>query len=74
MHVEFKKSSIPKAIIQDKAQFIPSLLLQESKAALCKRVLKLEQENEDLREDKFLLKFKLERRTASSSPPSPKDT
>jgi hypothetical protein len=39
-----------------------------SKEALCKRVLKLEQENEDLREENFALKCKLAKLAKSSSP------
>ena len=53
MHVEFKKSSRPKA-------------------TLCKKIMKLELENEDLREENFSLRRKLEKKNAttpSSSPP-----
>ena len=41
MHVEFKKSSLPNNGNKPKFQFIPSRFLQESKATLCKRLLKL---------------------------------
>ena len=70
MHVEFKKSSLPKKANKSKIQFIPSRFLQESKATLCKRVLKLELENDDLREDNFSLIHKMEKKNASSPPPS----
>ena len=68
MHVEFKKSSLPNKAKNPNVQFIPSRFLQESKEVLCKRVLKLEQENEDLREENFALKRKLAKLTKSSSP------
>ena len=77
MHVEFKKSSLPKGY-KPKVQFIPSHFLQGSKAALCKKILKLELENEDLREGTFMLKYKLNKKATSSLPPSssspPKET
>jgi len=50
---------------KSKIQFIPSRFLEESKAALCKRVLKLELYNDDLREENFSLKRKPEKKTAS---------
>ena len=63
MHVEFKKSSL------HKVQSIPPRFLQDSKAALCKKIMKLELENEDLREENFSLRRKLEKKNAT--PPSP---
>jgi hypothetical protein len=71
MHVEFKKSSLPNKAKKPNIQFIPSKFLLESKGALCKRVLKLEQENEDLREENFALKCKFAK---LAKPPSPKET
>src|SRR3989337_957877 len=59
MHVEFKKSSLPKV------QSIPPHFLQDSKVALCKKILRLELENEDLREENFSLRRKLEKKNAS---------
>ena len=41
MHVEFKKSSLPKKAKKPKIQFIPFHLLQENKQELCKKILKL---------------------------------
>ena len=66
MHVEFKTSSLPKV------QSIPPHFLRDSKATLCKKIMKLELENEDLREENFSLRRKLENKNAttpSSSPP-----
>ena len=69
MHVEFKKSSLPKV------QSIPPRFSQDSKAALCKKIMKLELENEDLREENFSLRRKLEKKNATtpSSPPPKKE-
>ena len=75
MHVEFKKSSLPNTVNKSKIKFILSRFLQESKEALCKRVLKLEQEVGDLREENFILKCKLDKLTITPPPSSPeKDT
>ena len=65
MHVEFKKSSLAKV------QSIPPHFLQDNKAALCKKIMKLELENEDLREENFSLRHKLEKKNATTptSPP-----
>ena len=69
-HVEFKKSSLLDHRKKPKTLFIPSRFLQESKHELCHRVLKLEEENDDLREQNFLLKWKLDKlNTASTTPP-----
>ena len=64
MHVEFKKSSLPKV------QSIPPRFLQDSKATLCKKIMKLELENEDLREENFSLRRKLEKKNATTPPSS----
>ena len=65
MHVEFKKSSL------HKVQSISPRFLQDNKAALCKKIMKLELENEDLREENFSLRHKLEKKNATTptSPP-----
>ena len=69
MHVEFKKSCLPKV------QSIRPCFLQDSKASLCKKIMKLELENEDLREEIFSLRRKLEKKNAttpsSTTPTSP---
>ena len=72
MHVEFKKLSLPKTRRKPKVLFIPSRFLQESKEELCQRVLKLEQEVDDLREQNFILKWKINKLmdpSPSSLPP-----
>ena len=57
-----------------KTIFIPSRFLQESMQELYHRVLKLEEENDDLREQNFLLKCKLDKlKTASTTPPPKED-
>ena len=66
MHVEFKKSSLPKF------QYIPLRFSQDGKATLCKKIMKLELENEDLREENFNLRRKLEESIAT--PPPKKET
>ena len=70
MHVEFKKSSLPDRAKKPKIKFIPFRLLQENKQELCKRVLSLEQEIEDLKEQNIILKHKLRKKPSSSPPPS----
>ena len=69
MHVEFKKSSLPKV------QSIPPWFSQDSKAALCRKIMKLELENENPREENFNLGRKLEKKNATtpSSPPPKKE-
>ena len=76
MHVEFKKSSLPDRAKKPKIEFIPFRLLQENKQELCKRVLSLEQEIEDLKDKNTILKRKLRKKPTSSSspPPSPPRT
>ena len=70
-HVEFKKSSLPDLRKKPKTLFIPSRFLQESKQELCHKFLKLEEENDDLREQNLLLKGKLDKlKTAPTTPPS----
>jgi hypothetical protein len=71
MHVEFKKSSLPNTVNASKFQFIPFRLLQESKNALCERVLELEQEVNMLREENCILKRKMKDKLTSSSSPAP---
>ena len=72
MHVEFRKSSLPNTRRKPKVLFIPSRFLQESKQELCQRILKLEQEVDDLREQNFMLKWKLNKvPTSSTTPTSP---
>ena len=70
MHVEFKKSSLPDRAKKPKIEFIPFRLLQENKQELCKRILSLEREINDRREQNSILKRKLRRKPTSSSLPS----
>ena len=70
MHVEFKKSSLPDRAKKPKIEFIPFCLLQENKQELCKRVLSLEQEIEDLKEQNTILKRKLRKKPTSSTTPT----
>ena len=65
MHVEFKKSSLPKV------HSIPPCFLQDNKATLCKKIMKLELKNEDLREENFSLRRKLEKKSATSPTSTP---
>ena len=72
MHVEFKKSSLPDRAKKPKIEFIPFRLLQENKQELCKRILSLEQEIDDLKEQNIILKRKLRNKpTSSTTPTSP---
>ena len=71
MHVEFKKSSLPDRAKMPKIEFIPFRLLKENKQELCKKILSLEQEIDDLREQNSILKRKLRKRSTSSTTPSP---
>ena len=73
MHVEFKKSSLPDRAKKPKTEFILFRLLQENKQELCKKILSLEQEIDDLRDQNSVLKRKLRNRDdkpTSSTPPS----
>ena len=70
--MEFKKSSLPDRAKKPKIEFIPFRLLQENKQELCKRVLSLEQEIEDPKEQNIILKRKLrDKPTSSTTPTSP---
>ena len=69
--MEFKKSSLPDRSKKSKIEFIPFRLLQENKQELCKRILSLDKEIDDLREQNFILKRKLRKKpTSSTTPPS----
>ena len=71
MHVEFKKSSLPDRAKKPKIEFIPFCLLQENKQELCKKILRLEQEIDDLRDQNHVLKRKLRKKPTPSTKPSP---
>ena len=70
MHVEFKKSSLPDRAKKLKIEFIPFRLLQENKQELCKKILSLEREIDDLRDQNSVLKRKLRKKPTSSTKPS----
>ena len=70
MHVEFKKSSLPDRAKKPKIKFIPFRHLQENKQELCKRILSLEQEIDDIREQNSILKRKLRKKPTSPTTPS----
>ena len=74
MHVEFKKSSLPDRAKKPKIEFIPFRLLQENKQELRKRMLSLEREIDDLREQNSILKRKLRKKPTSSTTPTPSPT
>ena len=71
MHVEFKKSSLPDRVKKPKIKFIPFRLLQENKQELCKKILSIEQEIDDLRDQNSVLKHKLRKKPTPSTKPSP---
>ena len=71
MHVEYKKSSLPDRVKKPKIEFIPFCLLQENKQELCKKVLSLEREIEDLKEHNSVLKRKLRKNPTPSTKPTP---
>src|SRR3954465_6014022 len=59
---------------EDEDEPVPPRFKQESKEALCKRIIKLEIENDELRIDNFTLRCKLEKeksKPASSTTPPP---
>ena len=76
--MEFKKSSLPDRAKKPKTEFILFRLLQENKQELCKKILSLEQEMDDLREQSSIFKCKLRKKppssTTPSSPPLKKET
>ena len=73
MHVEFNKLSLPNKAKKPKIHFIPFRLLQENKQDLCKKVLELEWEISELKDENSVLKRKLRKKNkpTTSSPPPP---
>ena len=67
MHVKFKKSSLPKRANRS----IPLLFRQKSKGDLCDKILKLELEVDDLKEEIACLNYNMKKLKAQLSPPSP---
>ena len=73
MHVKFKKYSHPKRAKLSNNQSIPSRFRQKSKGDLCDKILKLESEVDDLKEEIALLNYsmkKLKTQLSSSTTPS----
>ena len=73
MHVKFKKSSLPKRAKLSNNRSIPSRFQQKSKGDLCDKILKLESEVDDLKEEIALLNYnmkKLKTQFSSSTTPS----
>ena len=75
MHVEFKKSSLPKRANRS----IPLRFKQKSKGDLCDKILKPESEVDDLKEEIDLLNYDMKNLKAklspsTSSPPPKKET
>ena len=73
MHVKFKKSSLPKRAKLSNNWSIPSRFWQKSKGDLCDKILKLESEVDDLKEEIALLNYsmkKLKTQLSSSTTPS----
>ena len=67
MHVAFKNSSLTDRAKKPEIEFIPFRLLQENKQELCRRILSLEQEIDDLKEQNVVLECKLRNKSTSSS-------
>ena len=68
MHVEFKNLSLPDRAKKPKIEFIPFRLLQENKQELCRKILSLKQEIDDLKEQNTILKRKLRKKPTSPPP------
>ena len=70
MHVKFKKSNLPKRAKVSNNRSIPSHFQEKSKGDLCDKILKLELEVNDLKEDIALLNYNIKKLKAQLSPPS----
>ena len=71
MHVKFKKSSLPKRDNRSNNQSIPSSFRQKSKWDLCDKILKLELEVDDLKEEIALLNYNMKKMKEQLSPLPP---
>ena len=72
MHIEFKRSSLPNTVKVPKVQFTPFRHVQEDSDKLRRKIWDLERENDKLKEEIHVLKWKAEDKSTSSSPSSPK--
>ena len=70
MHVEFKKSSLPNTVKESKFQSTPFRHVQEGSDELRHKIWDLKRENDKVKEEICVLKWK--DKPTSSSPPSPK--
>ena len=75
MHMKFKKSSPPKRAKLSNNRSIPSRFRQKSKGDLCDKILKMEPEVDDIKEEIALLNYNMKKLkaqfTSSTNPPSP---
>ena len=71
MYMKFKKSSLPKRANRSNNQSIPSRFQQKSKGNLCDKILKLESEVDDLKEEIPLLNYNMKKLKAQLSSPPP---
>ena len=75
MHVKLKKYSLPKRAKLSNNRSIPSRFRQKSEGDLCDKILKLESEVDDLKEEITLLNYnmKILKAQLSSSSPTKKN-
>ena len=71
MLVEFRKSNLPKRAFWSKNRSIPLRFWQKSKGDLCDKILKLELEVDDLKEEVALLNYNMKKLKAQFSSPPP---
>ena len=71
MHMEFKKSSLRKSANRSKNQSIPFRFRRKSKGDLCDKILKLELEVDDLKEEISLLNYNMKKLKAQLPSPPP---
>ena len=71
MRVKFKKSSLPKRAKLSNNRSIPSRFRNKTKGDLCDKILKLESEVDDLKEEIALLNYNMKKLKAQLSSPPP---
>ena len=72
MHIEFERSSLPNTLKVPKFQFTPFRHVREDSDKLRHKIWDLERENDKLKEEIHVLKWKARNEPITSSPPSPK--
>ena len=65
------EDGLPNRAKKLKIEFIPFRLLRENKQELCKKILSLEQEIDDPRDQNSVLECKLRKKPTPSTKPSP---